>query len=73
MGHELADLLEGTFVEQEVHALAGGEFAFLVLGVHPFGSTALQGLGDPGIKGVEMFLHGVLVYRAPRAGQGGQS
>ena len=43
MRDELVDLLEGAFVEQQVDALAGGEFAFLVLAVAALGAAALFG------------------------------
>ena len=41
VGDQLVDLFEGAFVEQQFDALAGGEFALLVLARAAFGSAAL--------------------------------
>ena len=42
---KLADFLETVFVQQQLNAFAGGQFAFFVLGFYPFFSAAQQGFG----------------------------
>ena len=42
--HQGADLLEGTFIEKEVDALPGSQFALLVLLINPVLSAAQIGL-----------------------------
>jgi hypothetical protein len=41
---QLADLLEGAFIQQQVHAFARGELALLVLGGDALGAAAFHGL-----------------------------
>jgi hypothetical protein len=42
---EFVDFFEGAFVEEEFDAFAGSEFAFAVLALTAFGSSALFGGG----------------------------
>ena len=45
VGDELVEFLEGAFVEQQIDAFAGGEFAGLVLALAAFGAAAFFGCG----------------------------
>jgi hypothetical protein len=56
--HEFVELLEGAFIEQQVHALARAELAFLVLALAAFCAAASFGFGVAAaklFKAVEMF------------------
>ena len=60
---ELVDFFEGAFVEQQFDAFAGGEFAFFVLALAAFGTSAFFG---GGVAAAEFFeaVHECSGYRA---------
>ena len=63
MADQLVEFLERAFVEQQVDALAGGEFAFVMLAGFAFLSAPGFGVGVAAAEFVNAIGHKRLGYR----------
>ena len=57
VAHQFVHFLEGAFVEQQVDALAGGEFAFLVLAGAALFASAVFGRSVPSAQFFDSIGH----------------